>query len=103
MDDIKNHEFFNDLDFNEVSSPEFRQVGGNLADQFLGQSYVIKGQMIKRNQWGMDQKRYFELRGDGCLFYYQDYRDLRGSFKGMISIGPETKAMKGRNIMTLRC
>jgi len=106
---MKTHPFFEGIDFNEVSSREFKTLGPifnkilpdmqtlkhqekdskrismmnvgamNLNDLGVETQVVLKGQLCKKNWYGNKQIRFFELYRYGELKYFKDMKDYKGS------------------------
>lgn len=69
-------------------------------DLYDSNKLILKGNLIKKNWYGLKQLRYFELYGNGDLKYYQDMKD----YKGCIYIGKASRVVKtAKTTITLYC
>ena len=127
---LKQHPFFDGIDFNEISSKNyegnykpmlqaFTDIGvdpdqvdsfdfstGSIAQitpkatQIDKNKVILKGNLLKKNRWLKKQLRFFILYQNGELMYYKDVSD----FKGSIKVGPNSKVRKtAKTTISLTC
>ena len=83
----------------ELSSSNLN-LGGQ--DHMAGVSYlpmidpttiILKGYLLKKNWYGNEQKRYFELYPEGLIKYFEIKGKIR-VYKSCLSLGPNTVLIK---------
>ena len=125
---MKQHPFFEGIDFKEVSKKNYKglfpmvsklipkkteisnepdnrysvgNVDGMSSNPLMHENEVVmRGNLCKKNWYGNKQVRFFEIYRYGELKYYKDFKD----YKGSITLGPDSKIIKnGRTTVKVFC
>ena len=92
---------------NELKRQSLSNVGGSdglkLNPLASDNSIILKGHLCKKNWYGAEQKRFFELYQYGELKYYKD-KDEGYEYKGSITLNKDSQVTReGKGSLKIHC